>query len=1315
MLDPGAGTGARPSEFDRATMASRLTYRFVSPLMRLGTRQALGVADLYGVPATDTAAELHRRFAQHVRRGRSLWPALYGTFRGQFWATAGWTLSESACRMTVPLLLWYFVVWLQDSTAPLWVGAVVGGLMGLLTLVQVVVHHVFFFGTSRLGWNARTALTAFVHWRMLALKGTDVMRLTTGRLINLASNDVQRFDEAGIVVHYLWSGFVDLALVTVLLSWKLTVPSAFAGVAAMLALTPVQYFFGRRFIALRLRTAQCTDERVKLTAEIVHGIASIKAFTWEEPLQRRVEAIRRREERCIAHGQVLKAVNAAVYFASPVICSFVLFTVFWAQGQQLALSDVYFALALLYVLRSSVGMMWTRSVECLADVITSVRRLQELLDLGGDHPVPDLPPAPPRRPSGLPAGDPGPEELTDRAPLAHREAAPPEDGRAESAPTSANVSFCRSFNESPDGSLISAHAASFSWHDGDERPPVLRGVSFQLQRGQLLMVVGPVGCGKTSLLEAVLGELHTVAGTACLAPSVRLSYAAQQPWVRAASVQHNITLADLTPEEGEDAARFWRVVQACGLEADLQQWPRGEHTGVGEKGVNLSGGQRARLALARACYRPADVYLLDDPLSAVDPHVQHHIFHTCIRGLLADKAVVLVTHQVQFLEHADQVLVLDDNGAMLGCGPPAKLQAQLRDCLPSHAAPTALKPPSAAEATGMGEEEPADAESKGAEIVRAEERSIGKVTGATYLSYARNGGYALSAVTVAVCVGGQALLTFTDFYLRIWAGSPDQSDAGHVVLFGCLALGTLVVGVLRSWLFFAFALRAATSLHGRMFQAILHSPLWFFGANPSGRILNRFAKDQGQVDDLLPITFFTAVQSGLFCLSSIVLMVVSVPWLTLLLVPVIWAFARTRDTYLRTSRELKRVEAVAASPLLAEFGSNLAGLPSIRAAQLSSAVQRHFHHLVDQAGRGWFSGQLAARWFGFRLDMQAAFLLCMLLAMAVGLRQHLDPGLLGFAVMYGVNLSGLFQWTVRQTAVVENLMTSVERIAEYAALPSEEALRPIRCTDGAAPELASDWPTEGSIDVTDLRVRHREDLPFVLHGVSFQVKPGQRVGVVGRTGSGKSTLLLSLLQLTDAAEGAVAVDGVPLAALPLESGRRAMAYIPQAPVLFTGTLRFNLDPFDEYSDEELWDALDQAQMSSAVQQAGQGLAWHVAEGGGGLSTGQRQLVALARALLQRRRILLLDEATANVDYQTDEAVQRALRTAPQFRGCTVLTIAHRMSTVLDYDGVVVLDKGAVVEVGAPAELRQTPGSTFAAMVAAAGIRDDAGPPAVVSP
>ncbi len=653
-------------------------------------------------------------------------------------------------------------------------------------------------------------------------------------------------------------------------------------------------------------------------------------------------------------------------------------------------------------------------------------------------------------------------------------------------------------------------------------------------------------------------------------------------------------------------------------------------------------------------------------------------------------------------------------------------------------------------------------------IVQAEDRKTGDVTLSTYVKYLRAGGSFSGITALFLTVLGQLLAMACDYWPRWWAGDVygDQHAARYVWIFAVLVGACLLVGFLKSVAWFSFSLSASKNLHSSCLWGVLHSPLQFFVANPTGRILNRFSKDQNVVDEAFPVTSYDFLQSAAFCISAVILVCISIPYLTILMAPLAYLFVVFRTRYLRSSREVKRLEATTRSPVYADFSSTLEGLTTVRAYKIEARVTSIFREQVDCNARAWWSFCLLARWLGLRLDMQTAFVLIATVFPAIALKGRIDVGLLGFALVYVLNLSALFQWTVRQSAEVENQMTSVERIQSYSELPPEEGYavhspppaplasssslgsasrsrgrtlsgdssidggavfdrkassnrgrsgsrearyQPVAGGGGgsAAPEARQvemvNAPSPravsvGSFDIQDLFVSYRKDLPPVLRQLKISIPKGSKVGVCGRTGSGKSSLLLALLRLNVIQSGDIRFEGRSLLDMSLEEARSLVSVIPQEPHLFTGTIRSNVDPFHVYSDAEIWAALEDAHIKEYISRDPKGLGAAVTEGGKNFSVGQRQLLSLSRAILRRAPIVLMDEVTASIDYQTDRLIQTTIRTSPSLRDATILTIAHRLRTIADSDMIAVINAGELAEVGRPIDLIANDKSPFRALV-----------------
>ena len=828
--------------------------------------------------------------------------------------------------------------------------------------------------------------------------------------------------------------------------------------------------------------------------------------------------------------------------------------------------------------------------------------------------------------------------------------------------------------------------------------PALSDVNISLHQGQLYCIVGPVGSGKSALLQCIAGELHESSGTISRRPVFDgerfISYAQQESFIMDGTVRENIVFGSAFKEEW-----YLEVVHACGLSQDLERFINGDATIVGDRGVQLSGGQRARIGLARAIYREASVVVLDDPLSAVDAKVGRHIFYNAVMELCvaSGKCVVLATHQHQYIGDSTCILVVDGQikcqGSYSECikASDGRLEASLFQT--SEGDGDSMEPASSSampRVTSMAVLEESVKEEKmkdrGNHGVIKEERNTGIIKWKTWKEYAlAMGGIYIAVLLFVLYCATQASSLVAIFYVGEWAES-DQQDSSFWIALVYGLLGALVLlSLVRTRLTYYYCLKASQRLHDAAVEAVLRAKIEFFDVNPLGRILNRFSADVGIADDQLPLTLVDFLVGFFLAIGSVCTAIVSLPMTLLALPPLLWYFIRLRKIFVMTTRELKRLEGLARSPIYAMIGEALSGVATMRANDSLGYFEAKFAGLYDAHGRAFFAFVAASRWFAIRMDFIAFIFMSLTSLLAVLFQDqewlNIPPAVLGMCLTLLLQLAGTnFPWMVRQSAEVVNQMVSVERVSAFGHLPSEAA-----SSTSYDDKVGESWPKDPSISTTNLTVRYRASLPPALKGVSFQVKSGQRVGVCGRTGSGKSSLVQALFRILEAEEGTILIGGVDISKLGLHKLRQSMSVIPQSPVLFSGTsIRFNLDPFSVYDDETIREALADAQILDVVDELPDGIHSMVAEAGSNFSVGQRQLLCLARAILRKSKILILDESGANIDNQTDALLQQAV--SRTFKDATIISVAHRLGSIIDHDLVLVLGDGKVLEYGPPAEL-----------------------------
>ena len=1316
-----------------AGVLSRLTFAFFGQQVTLAGSRPLQQSDLYALKTHQAAqhvterltqawaAELERARAQ--RRPPALLRALAVAF-GWEWLQGGIPLK--AFWLGFVLLQVYAVkglIVLLGSAQP-HPGEATGYVLMLCTGVQGVSlcqHHIFARSQS-VGMCVRTALCGAVFRQVLALRAADVAAagLTSGSLNNVLLSDTRRIEEVRCIAliafrrqssflnsllarllncvqsivysHFTWHAVVELLVIFGVAVAQAGLP-ALAGAAAILALVQLSRVIAAAVGRRRREAIRATDVRVRLTKEVLQNARAVKLNGWVPPMAARLARARLAESLPLRAAAHLRSSNSTIRdIAAPAAALATFSALAASSGGVLQPVRVFTVMALFNAVLRILSIA-PLGLQAAAEAASGMQRIQDLLVLracSADESAQDASAA------GF-----GEEECAaslrgsyawsyeGSARGCARVHAPAEEEPAEKV----------TLPEAPDVEAACGVDVRSDWGAGaDGEGGWLRGLDVRLARGSLTAVVGPVGAGKSSLLLALLGELHSVPdagapGAPRRALCGRCAYSPQEAWVVNATLRENVLL-----RRPCDEGRYQAALDACALQADLRSLPAGDATEVGERGVTLSGGQKARVSLARAAYSDAELYLLDDPLAAVDAATAKHLMERCVQGLLAGKTRVLVTHALQWLPLCDAVLVLSQ-GRVLYHGPPQP------SAVPAPLALRAFAEAGRRSLDGEQGKPPLGQPAKPHALVVPEDRTEGEVTGATYRAYAAAAGGAWAILSIGVAYALQALAYVTTMlWLAWWSdGTWGLSLSYNVGIYAAIAAGSGVLSLARSRSVTLASLKAASSLHDAVLERVLRSPVSFFDENPVGRVLNRFAKDQATLDAELPTAMqacselFSAALAG-FCVVAAIL-----PFFGLLVPPLLVVFRRCHRRYVALSREAKRLDGVSRSPVLSHFGVVLAGAPCVRVFQVGHALDAEFHALLDANNRAFWTFVVGGRWLGIRLDSLAAVAAAAAAACVAGARSaganagaQLPPGLAGMALVAALTFSGTLQYATRQLSELENSMTSVERLVAYTHLPSEASPT---TQPGVLPPR---WPAHGELSVQSLTVRYSPRLAPTLSDVTFHVAPGHKIGLLGRTGAGKSTLVCALFRLVENAgcSGSIVIDGVDIARVGLDDLRRCVALIPQEPVLFAGTMRDNLDPFGEAVEADVAALL--LRLGLARRAGGAGLDAPVSEAGDNVSAGEKQLVCLGRALLRRSRLLVCDEATAHLDAEADARIQEAIRA--DFHACTVITVAHRLDTIMACDQAIVLAPGGTLgEQGEPASLlERSPRGLFAEMVWATG-------------
>ncbi|XP_061393041.1 probable multidrug resistance-associated protein lethal(2)03659 [Musca vetustissima] len=1313
--------------YERTNIFARLCYWYTLSTFFKGRNKSLNTEDLYRALSEHESEILGNKICQswqkelyqkaYHKKQPSLLKATIRVF-GCRYAFLGLILFvlELGSRSSQPAFLMgliaYYTSGEQDRRmAYLYAAGVV-----VSSIMNVMFSHIYSMGTMHLGMKMRVAMCSLIYRKSLRLSKTAVNSPSAGQVINLISNDVGRLDVATTLLHYLWVGPILTCMITYRMYSEIGISAVF-GVAFMLMFIPLQVWLGKQTSALRLRTASRTDERVRMMNEIISGIQVIKMYAWENAFCKLVTDARKKEINSIRYSSYIRGILFSYVIFLTRVSVFLSLVGFVLLCNTLTAEKVFLIAAYYNILRSTMTVFFPEGVSILAETLVSLKRIQAFL-LSEETQVMD------KSNSGSCYND--------------------NNAAKDIRETDDEISQGKDIEEQPlvanghstvttTGIIINNFKAKWDPRASDYN---LNDINLRIEPGTLVAIIGPVGSGKSSLIQSILGELKPAAGT--IKVNGTLSYASQEPWLFTGTVRKNILFG-----QPMDRSRYRAVVKKCALEKDFKLLPYGDKTIVGERGASLSGGQKARISLARAVYCRTSIYLLDDPLSAVDTHVGRHLFDKCMRGLLRDNIVVLVTHQLQFLQSADQIVIMD-KGRICAMGSYESLSqnghdfAQMLTETINEDSMEATKTRSRSESqvkdrrssvtsiNSLADSVYQDTPSQGEET-----QEEGKIGLDLYKKYFKaGGGFFMFIVMLMFCVVSQGLASCGDYFLSYWVNkkrteeanrvelvaylnatangtsttptepfiwSPSyrtesslsnwlsqygihvKSDMLDIYIFTIITVTTIVLTITRSFVFFNMAMRASQNLHNAMFRGIIRASMYFFNTNASGRILNRFSKDMGQIDENLPSVMIDAIQIFLSIFAIVVVISVINPLYLLPTMVLVLIFYNLRAFYLKTSRSVKRLEAINRSPIYSHLGASMSGLSTIRAFGAQRILIKEFDNYQDLHSSAFFLFSTTSRAFGYWLDC-----CCVLFIAVVTLSFFIfapeNGGEVGLAITQVMSLTGMVQWGMRQSAELENGMTAVERVVEYDDIQPEGELE--SKDDKKPPET---WPEAGKVIFNDLSLRYDPDpkSEYVLKSLNIDIKPREKVGIVGRTGAGKSSLINALFRLSYT-NGSIIIDSRDTKSMGLHDLRSKISIIPQEPVLFSGTMRYNLDPFGEYSDAKLWEALEEVQLKKVVSELESGLETKIAEGGSNFSVGQRQLVCLARAILRENRILVMDEATANVDAQTDTLIQTTIR--HKFKHCTVLTIAHRLHTVMDSDKVLVMDAGRVIEFGSPFEL-----------------------------
>nr|6D3R_A Chain A, Cystic fibrosis transmembrane conductance regulator [Gallus gallus]6D3S_A Chain A, Cystic fibrosis transmembrane conductance regulator [Gallus gallus] len=1384
------------SPLEKANIFSKLFFRWTKPILKKGYRQRLELSDIYQIPSADSAdnlsEKLEREWDRELATSKKKPKLINALRRCFFWKFMFYGILlylGEVTKSVQPLLLGRIIAsYDPDNSSERSIAYYLGIGLCLLFLVRTLLIHPSIFGLHHIGMQIRIALFSLIYKKTLKLSSKVLDKISTGQLVSLLSNNLNKFDEGLALAHFVWIAPLQVALLMGLL-WDMLQASAFAGLAFLIVMAFFQAWLGQMMMKYRDKRAGKINERLVITSEIIENIQSVKAYCWEDAMEKMIESLRETELKLTRKAAYVRYFNSSAFFFSGFFVVF-LAVVPYAVTKGIILRKIFTTISFCIVLRMTVTRQFPGSVQTWYDSIGAINKIQDFL-LKEEYKALE-------------------------------------------------------YNLTTTGVEVDKVTAFWDEHAS----PVLQDINFKIEKGELLAVSGSTGSGKTSLLMLIMGELEPSEGK--IKHSGRISFSPQVSWIMPGTIKENIIFG-----VSYDEYRYKSVIQACQLEEDILKFPDKDYTVLGEGGIILSGGQRARISLARAVYKDADLYLMDSPFGYLDIFTEKEIFESCVCKLMANKTRILVTSKLEHLKIADKILILHE-GSCYFYGTFSELQGQRPDFsselmgfdsfdqfsaerrnsiitetlrrfsfegesmgsrnemkkqsfkqtsdfndkrknsiiinplnagrklsimqkngtqvngledghidsperrislvpdleqgdvgLPrsnmlnsDHMLQSRRRQSVLSLMTGTSVNQGPHVSKKGSTSFRKmsvvpqtnlsseidiytrrlsrdsilditdeineedlkecftdDAESMGTVT--TWNTYFRYITIHKSLIFVLIlCVtifllevaASLVLLLFLQKAAQINATQPENATSDNppviitdtssyymIYIYVGIADTLLAMGIFRGLPLVHTLITVSKTLHQKMVHAVLYAPMSTFNSLKAGGILNRFSKDTAILDDLLPLTVFDLIQLILIVIGAITVVSILQPYIFLASVPVIAAFIVLRAYFLHTSQQLKQLESEARSPIFTHLVTSLKGLWTLRAFGRQPYFETLFHKALNLHTANWFLYLSTLRWFQMRIEMIFVVFFSAVAFISI-ITTGDGPGRVGIILTLAMNIMGTLQWAVNSSIDVDSLMRSVSRIFKFIDMPTEEmkTIKPQKnnqfsdalIIENRHVKDEKNWPSGGQMTVTDLTARYTEGGTAVLENISFSISSGQTVGLLGRTGSGKSTLLFAFLRLLNT-EGDIQIDGVSWNTVSLQQWRKAFGVIPQKVFIFSGTFRKNLDPYGQWNDEEIWKVAEEVGLKSVIEQFPGQLDFVLVDGGCVLSHGHKQLMCLARSVLSKAKILLLDEPSAHLDPITSQVIRKTLKHA--FADCTVVLSESRLEAILECQRFLVIE------------------------------------------
>ncbi|KAJ4951568.1 hypothetical protein NE237_028400 [Protea cynaroides] len=1252
----GQSNGSGKSDFDShvtpfadAGFMSKMSFWWLNPLMRKGLEKTLEEDDIPRLNELYTAETCYIIFMEQLNKQKqsnlSTPPSILWTIVSCHWKeiliSGFFALLKIITLSAGPLILNAFIQVAEGKEAFKYEGYVLATSLFIAKCLESLSQRQWYFRSRIIGLQIRSLLSAAIYRKQLRLSNAAKMVHSAGNIMNYVTVDAYRVGEFPYWFHQTWTTGLQLCISLMILFHVVGLATFAALVVILITVlcnTPLAKLQNK--FQTKLMVAQ--DERLKACSEALVNMRVLKLYAWETHFKDVIERLRTEEYTWLSGVQRSKAYNLLVFWSSPILISAATFGACYFLGFSLNASNVFTFVATLSLVQVPIS--------SIPDVIgvaiqakVSLERIVKFLE----------------------------------------------------APELQNENIRQKCKAEEFRNSVSINSANLSWEENPSKV-TLRNIYLVVKPGEKVAVCGEVGSGKSTLLAAILGEVPLVRGT--IQVYGRIAYVSQMAWIQTGTIQENILFGSPM-----DKKRYQQVLEKCSLVKDLGMLPFGELTEIGGRGVNLSGGQKQRIQLARALYQDADIYLLDDPFSAVDAHTATSLFNEYVMGALSGKTVLLVTHQVDFLPAFDSVLLMSD-GEILHAAPYYQLLASTREFqeLVNAHKDTAgserlaeVTTPQKGEIT-LGENKKYTKKqfktTEKDQLIKEEEREIGDTGLKPYIQYLnQNKGFLYFTIACLCHIIFTAGQIFQNSWMAANVQNPHVSQLLLIIVYLVIGCVSTFILLFRSLAAVALCMQSSRSIFSQLLNSLLHAPMSFYDSTPLGRILSRVSSDLSIVDLDVPLSFiFTFGPTITVCGSLGVLAVVT--WQILFVyIPVIYLIIRLQKYYLASAKEFMRINGTTKSLVANHLAESIAGAMTIRAFEDEERFSTKNFNVIDRNASPFFHNFAANEWLIQRLELLCATILSSsTLAMVLLPPGTFGSGFVGMALSYGLSLNMSLIFLIQNQCTLANQIISVERLNQYMHIPSEA---PEAIQENRPPPT---WPGAGKVEIRNLQIRYRPDTPLVLSGISCTFEGGHKIGIVGRTGSGKTTLISALFRLVEPTGGKIIIDNLDISMIGLHDLRSRIGIIPQDPTLFNGTLRHNLDPLSQHDDNEIWEVLRKCQLLEAVQEKEKGLDALVIDDGANWSMGQRQLFCLGRALLKRSRILVLDEATASIDNATDAILQKTIRT--EFADSTVITVAHRIPTVMDCTKVLAMCDGEAVEFDEPTTLMKREGSLFGQLV-----------------